>query len=183
MEKCAHHWEMENVQFGFVYFEKCFHCNELQTYFSMEDSAAVGEEYREGAHFRNVLEKAQSFTFSLKCDKCKQVETYTDMMGLLYCTECIADCEIDIMQKKLAAEKTWLIIAFGHLPQAIEEPMPDIKLDILTDYFNQRRDTKRSRIKIVPFNLIKSIPQCKGEFIHDVDMLSTEPPGDRRPIF
>jgi len=69
------------------------------------------------------------------------------------------------------------------LPRAISDPIPDNKLDILTDYFNQRRDTSRSRMKIVPFNLIEDLSRCKGEFMHDVGMLSLEPPEDRKSPF
>ena len=59
MDKCRHEWEMTNVQYGFVLFERCFHCNILRTCFSLEGYASVGEEYREGKHFFNILEKAQ----------------------------------------------------------------------------------------------------------------------------
>ena len=183
MKNCQHQWKMTNIQFGFVFFEKCYHCNDLRTYFSMEGSALIGEEYREEDHFWNIVEKAQSFIFDLKCTRCNNLEKFTNLMGLLYCTGCLSDCEVEKMQKKFYAEKTWIIVAFGHLPQAIIEPIPSYKMDILSSYFNQRRDTSRSRIKMVPFNLIKDFTQCKGDFIHDVGMLSTEPPKERKHIF
>jgi hypothetical protein len=104
-------------------------------------------------------------------------------MGLLHCSGCLPACEVEILQKKYEAERTWILVAFGFLPQAKTKPIPPYKLDILTDYFNQRRDTSRSRIKIVPFNLIKDLSLCKGDFIHDVEMLSLEPPGVRKPLF
>jgi hypothetical protein len=183
MDKCRHEWEMTNIQYGFVLFERCFHCSTLRTYFSPEGYASVGEEYREGEHFYNILEKAQTLHFDLRCQKCDKLVTFKDLMGLLYCTGCLPDCEVEKMQKKLEAGKTWVIVAFGHLPEAIEKPVSPQKLDILTDYFNQRRDTSRSRIKIVSNSLITDISLCRGEFIHDVGMLSQEPPRERKPIF
>jgi len=86
-----------------------------------------------------------------------------------------------MLQKELAREKTWVMVAFGMLPEAIEKPIPKEKLDILTDYFNQRRDTTRSRMKIVDFNMIKEIARCHGVFLLDIGLLSKEPPPEERP--
>jgi hypothetical protein len=182
MSKCQHRWEMTNVRFGFVAFEKCFHCNGVRTFFSAEEFPHLGEEYREEDHFWTRVENAQSLRFDLRCSKCGRVVDYTELMGLLHCVGCLSECEVEILQKKLENDRTWLVVAFGHLPPASAEPISSEKIDILTDYFNQRRDTSRSRIKVVPFSLIKDFTVCKGEFIHDVGMLSQEPPADRKPL-
>jgi len=174
---------MTNIQFGFVVFEKCFHCNSLRTYFSLEDIPILGDKYREGKHFWSRVENAQSFRFDLQCTECNHLEEFEDLMGLLYCTGCLPDCEVEVLRKKYEAERTWVLVAFGHLPQTTEEPIPSHKLDILTEYFNQKRDTSRSTIKIISFNLIEDISRCKGDFIHDVGMLSMEPPEERKPLF
>jgi len=163
---------MANIQFGFVVFEKCSHCNNLRTYFSVEDT---WDEYREGDCLWSIVENAQTFRFDLKCRDCNHLERFQDLMGLLYCTSCLPDCEVEVIRKKCEAEKTWILVAFGFLPQALTNPISERKLDILTDYFNQRRDTARSKIKIVSFNLISDLSRCRGEFIHDVGMLSQEP--------
>jgi hypothetical protein len=183
MSKCQHQWEMTNIQFGFVAFEKCFHCNDLRTYFTTEDTPILGDKYREGDHYWSRVENAQSFRFDLQCAKCNHTEKFEDLMGLLHCTSCLPDCEVEILRKKLEAERTWIVVAFGFLPRAKTEPIPPHKLEMLTDYFNQHRDTSRSRIKVVPFNLIKDLSRCKGDFIHDVGMLSLEPPPGRKPLF
>ncbi len=184
MPECQHQWEMTNIQFGFVVFEKCFHCNQLRTYFSAEHTSLLGDKYREGDHYWSRVENAQSFRFDLQCTQCNRLEKFDDLMGLLHCTGCLPDCEIEALRKKYEAERTWILVAFGFLPRAKTEPIPPDKLDALTDYFNQRRDTSRSRIKIVPFNLIGDLSRCKGDFVHDVGMLSTEPPPkDRKPLF
>ena len=71
----------------------------------------------------------------------------------------------------------------GFIHKAGRQPITQRKLEILTDYFNQRRDTSRSRIKILSFELIADLSHCRGDFIHDVGMLSTEPPKERQPLF
>jgi hypothetical protein len=174
---------MINIQFGFVVFEKCFHCNGLRTYFSEEERPILGDVYRDGDCYWNRVENAQSFRFDLQCKECQRVEKFRDLMGLLHCTGCLPDCRVDLMRRELEEGRTWILVAFGFLPKAATEPIPDYKLDILTDYFNQRRDTTRSRIKIVPFNLIDDLSRCKGDFMHDVGMLSQEPPEERKPVF
>jgi len=172
MSECRHRWEMANIQFGFVVFEKCSHCNNLRTYFSLEDT---WDEYREDDCLWSIVENAQTFRFDLKCRDCNHVEKFQDLMGLLYCTSCLPDCEVEVIRKKYEAEKTWILVAFGFLPQALTNPIDERKLDILSDYFNQRRDTSRSKIKIISFGLISDLSRCRGEFIHDVGMLSQEP--------
>lgn len=183
MPECQHQWDMISIQFGFVVFEKCFHCNGLRTYFSMEDTPILGDKYREGDHYWSRVENAQTLRFDLQCNRCNRIEKFNDLMGLLYCTSCLPDCEVEILRRKYEAERTWLLVAVGFLPKVLAEPILSYKLELLTDYFNQRRDTSRSRIKIVSFNLIKDLSYCKGDFIHDVGLLSLEPPKDRKPLF
>jgi hypothetical protein len=183
MPECQHQWKMTNIQFGFVVFEKCFHCSGLRTYFSAEDIPILGDKYREGDCYWSRVENAQSFRFDLQCTRCNHLEKFNDLMGLLHCTGCLPDCRVEILRKKYEAERTWVMVAFGFLPKAKEKPIPEYKLDILTDYFNQGRDINRSRIKIVPFNLIEDLSRCKGDFVHDVGMLSLEPPEKRKPLF
>lgn len=183
MPECHHRWEMTDVRFGFVVFEKCIHCNALATYFTTEVNPILGDKYRDGDCFWNRVENAQSFQFNLRCTKCGQVVKFNDLMGFLHCTGCLANCQVDILQKRLEAERTWVLVAFGFLHKDGQQPIPQSKLDVLTDYFNQRRDTTRSRIKILSFELIENLSQCRGDFIHDVGMLSTEPPKERQHLF
>ncbi|MDZ7270568.1 MAG: hypothetical protein ONB17_03035 [candidate division KSB1 bacterium] len=183
MAKCTHLWQMAHVRFGLIAFEKCFHCGMVRTYFSPEDALPLGEEYREEEHFWSRVETAQSFRFDLECSRCGQVEDFSQLMGLMHCTGCLSDCPVEQQRKTLERQRTWLVVAFGFLPQAMHTPIPEHKIAILTDYFNQRRDTSRSRIKVVPFNLIPDLARCTGEFLHDVGMLSQEPPGARKPLF
>jgi hypothetical protein len=183
MTECRHQWKMINIEFGFVGFEKCSHCNDLRTYFSAEDTTILRDVYREEGCTWHRVENAQSFRFDLHCQECDHTESFKNLMGLLYCTGCMAECEIETQRKILEAQKTWVLVAFGHLPREKTSSIPQPKLDILTDYFNQRRDTSRSTIKILSFDMIEDFTLCKGEFIHDIGMLSPEPPTKRKFLF
>lgn len=183
MADCEHRWDMTDKRFGFVVFEKCFHCSGIRTFFSTEEAPVLWDKYREGDCFWNRVEVAQSFQFNLKCAECGLVEKFDDLMGLLFCTSCMEDCEVERLQKKYEKEKTWVVVAFGHFPEIKRNPIPPRKLDILTDHFNQRRDTTRSRIKVLSFDLVKDLSLCKGVFVHDVGMLSEKPPQERKSVF
>ena len=173
---------MANVRFGFMVFEKCTHCNSLRTYFSLEDLAILGDKYREGRHFWSRVENAQTFQFDLVCRKCGTIEKFDDLMGLLHCTGCLADCPVELLQRELEPVRTWVMVAFGFLQAEGKAPLPGHKLELLTDYFNQKRDTKRSRIKLVSFDMIADLSCCRGDFIHDVGMLSLVVPEPRKPL-
>ena len=179
MNECSHRWRMVDISFGFTVFEKCSHCQGVRTYFSPQDT---WDEYTEGQCTWSIVENAQSFRFNLQCIKCSFLEKYDDLLGLLYCTSCLDDCPIERLRRDYEKEKTSILVAFGFLPEALKHPLSPKKLDILTDFFNQRRDTSRSKIKIIPFNLIDKISMCKGEFIHDVGMTSLERPGERAQL-
>jgi hypothetical protein len=183
MPNCQHLWEMVNIQFGFVVFEKCSHCDGLRTYFSAKDHPMEGDEYREENCIWRCMESAQSFQFNIQCKKCNQLEKFSDIMGLLYCTGCLPDCEVEILQKKYEKEKTWVMVAFGFLPRNETQPLSPQRLKILEDHFNQRRETSRSKIAILSYDLIADFSHCRGEFIHDIGMLSLKPPGERKQLF
>jgi len=183
MSECQHQWEMANIQFGFVVFEKCTHCKGLRPYFSLEDYPILGDKYREGDCFWSRVENAQSFRFDLRCRQCGHLEKFDDLMGLLHCTGCLPDCPVEVLQQRHERERTWILVAFGFLLGRAAQPISPQKIELLTDYFNQRRDTSRSRIKLVSFELISDLSRCRGDFIHDVGMLSLEPPAPRKPLF
>jgi hypothetical protein len=181
MPKFQHTWEMTDIQFGFIIFEKCVRSNNLRTYFSKNNPPSIGDEYREDNHTWRCMESVQSFRFNLRCKKCGRLEKFYDLMGFLYCTGCLPDCEVEIQQKKLEPQKKWVMLAFGHLPKKQALSFSQKRLDILQNYFNQRRDTSRSTIVILSYDLIENFSRCKGEFIHDVGMLSNEsPPAERK---
>ena len=100
MPECQHQWEMTHIEFGFLVFEKCSQPYSLRTYFSAKDHPVIGEKYRDGNSDWTIMENAQSFLFDLKCKKCNLVEDFREIMGFMYCTGCLPDCEVEILQKK-----------------------------------------------------------------------------------
>ena len=175
--ECLHLWEMVNVQHGFMTTEKCFHCDKVVTYFSLEHKPPL-EEYRDGEHFWNVMETAQSVRFDLKCTKCGTQEELKELMGLMMCTGCDEQCEVDILAKKLASQRTWVYVAFGFLPRDERKQLSQHQITILEDYFNQRRKSSKtgSRIVIVDHEMVKNYATCYAEVIRDLDLLSLTPP-------
>jgi hypothetical protein len=175
-ETCSHLWQMANVEHGFIITEQCSDTKKIVTYFSLNEPPL--EEYRDGEHFWNVMETAQSIRFDLQCSKCKKLEKFNDLMGLMMCTGCIEDCEVFKLMKKLEPERTWVYVAFGFLPADERKQLSKEQLAILENYFNQRRksSTAKSRIKIVGHELVKNYATCCAEIIRDVYLLSLTPP-------
>ena len=180
MSDCEHIWEMANIEFGFVIVERCSHCNIVRSHFSLDD--VFGDEYREGDCLFSDVKSAQSFRFDLQCTKCDIQVKYRSLSGLMYCTSCLADCPVEVLQKESEAKNVMILVAFGFLPVDEKKPFPPHMLEILTDYFNQRRKTSRSRVEIVSYDMIENFSVCKGEFLYDRGMLSLEPETDREPL-
>ena len=176
-ETCSHSWEMVNVHWGFVITEQCSDTKEVNSYFS-EDEPPL-EEYRDGDHFWNVMETAQSIRFDLRCNRCGKVEPFKELMGLMMCTGCIEDCDVNRLMKKLEAQRTWVYVAFGFLPVEERKQLSPEKISILEAYFNRRRKSSTSRIKIVGHEMVKSYATCYAEVIRDLDLLSLTPPEKR----
>ncbi|MEN8153343.1 MAG: hypothetical protein ABFR75_04915 [Acidobacteriota bacterium] len=176
-EKCLHHWEMVNVSYGYIITEQCFKCEKVSNYFTQEHTPPL-EEYRDGEHFWNVMKSDQSFKFNLKCSECNTVVDYDELLGLMMCTGCDKDCEVDIELKKLEAERIWVYVAFGFLPIGEKKQLSDEKIKILEDYFNQRRRSSNSSIRIISHEKVRKISACYAEVIKDVNMVSLTAPDD-----
>jgi len=173
-ESCTHHWDMINIRPGFIITEKCFHCSKISTYFSFEERPPL-EEYREGDHFWNVVESAQSIRFDLMCGKCGTLVEFEELSGLLMCTGCDENCKADKLRNELAKKRIWVYVAFGFLPIGERTQPGEEKISILEDYFNQRRKSSSSKIKIISNEMIDNISTCYAEVIKDVGMLSLSP--------
>lgn len=174
-ESCAHNWEMINIQPGYIITEKCFHCAKISTYFTFEDKPPL-EEYRDGEHFWNIVENAQSIRFDLMCNKCGTLVEYEGLSGLMMCTGCDKNCKVDKLMNELAKDRIWVYVAFGFFPTDERDQPGEEKISILEDYFNQRRKSSFSKIKIVSNEMIDNISTCYAEVIKDVGMLSLTPP-------
>lgn len=174
-EKCSHRWEIANVDYGFITTEKCFHCDKVVTYFSAEHKQPL-EEYREGDHFWNVVENAQSVRFDLQCNQCSTLVELRELMGLMMCTGCDEKCKVDTLMKELEPERTWVYVAFSFLPADEAQQLSQEKIANLEEYFNQRRKSSKSRIKIVGNDMVTNYATCYAEVIRDLDLLSLTPP-------
>jgi hypothetical protein len=121
------------------------------------------------------MESAQTIRFDLECNKCGKVVPYHELAGLMMCTGCDETCKVDFIRKELERDRTWVYVAFGFLPEdEVEQLTPD-KISTLEDYFNQRRKSSKSRIKIVSSELISEIKNCYAQLIKDVGMLDLRP--------
>jgi hypothetical protein len=171
---CEHTWEKVNIRPGFIISEKCHHCRRVSTYFSFDKSPPL-EEYREGEHFWNVMESAQSNRFDLRCSTCAELVKLDELLGLMMCTSCDGACAPGALMKKLEPERTWVYVAFGFLPQDEKKQLSAGQLKALEDHFNGIRKSGKSRIKIVSSSQVRDISMCFGQIIRDVDMLSLQP--------
>ena len=174
-QKCIHQWEMVNTCPGFILTETCHKCNLVSTYFSREDNPPL-EEYRDGDHFWNVMTSAQSVRFDLKCKLCNTLVTFDELSSLMLCTGCKTDCDVYKLLQKYSGERTWIYVAFGFKPFSDKTKLSNEKIAILEDYFNKRRKSSKSSIKIVPYEMINDPDSCTGEFIMDTSMLSLTAP-------
>ena len=145
-ERCEHRWGMANVLNGYIITEKCFHCDKVSTSFISQIKPAL-EEYRDGEHFWNVMESAQSFRFDLQCGKCGFLVPFGELMGLMMCTGCDETCEVDILRRQLEPMRQWVYVAFGFLPRNERKQPTKEKIQIIEDYFNARRRSTNSRVK------------------------------------
>jgi hypothetical protein len=169
--KCKHRWTMIHVRTGYIITENCFQCNETATYFCSEDNPPL-EEHREGDHFWNVMESAQSIQFDLECDLCHTIVSFKELAGLMLCPGCNENCKIDKLRKGFEKDRTWVYIACGFLPVGEVKRLSQEKISILEEYFNQRRKSSNSGIKIISYEMIDDIKNCYAEVIKDVGMLN-----------
>lgn len=177
-KKCSHIWEMVNVQAGYIVTENCFRCHKTATSFSAGEWPPM-EEYREGEHFWNIIEVAQTIRFDLICKTCGKLIPLNELAGLMMCTGCDQKCPVDALMKELEKSRTWVFVAFGFFPVDERAQLSHQKIAILEEYFNQRRKSSSSRIRIVSSEMIDDISRCFAEMIRDVDMLSLSPPENK----
>ena len=173
-ESCKHLWEMTNIKSCFIITEGCFECKKISTYFSLEEKPPI-EEYRDENHYWNVMGHDQSIRFDLQCQKCQKIVKLEELAGLMMCPGCDEKCKVYSLMQELEEERTWIYVAFGFLPFDEKNQLNKEQISILEDYFNHRRQSSTSKIKIVSGDLIDNYSLCYGDIIKDVDMLSYKP--------
>jgi len=171
-EKCPHIWEMVNVASGLIVMKKCFHCGKVSICFCFHDKLPLESCYEEG-HFWNFMEGDPAFHFDLKCINCSTLAKFGELAGLMMCTGCDERCGVGILMRELEPQGTRVCIALGCQPIKERKQLPKGKIAILQDYFDQQSKSLKSKIKIVPHEMVRSIDNCYAEVIKDVDMLFT----------
>ena len=174
--ECHHQWEMVNAQPGFILTETCHKCSLTTTYFSSEENPPL-EEYRDGEHFWNVTASAQSIRFDLKCKLCNFLVNFDELSSLMLCTGCQKDCRVYKLLDRRPGHSVWVYVAFGFKPYSEKQQLSREKISILEDYFNAKRQSTKSSIKIVSHELIDDLDSCTGGFIMDEFLLSLAGPG------
>ncbi len=96
-----------------------------------------------------------------------------ELVGLMICTGCDESCEVDVLRRKLEPENTQVCIAMGCRPIDERKQLPEEKLTILQEYFDQQGKSLKSKIKIVPHSMLRSIDNCYAQAIKDLDTLFT----------
>ena len=172
-ETCKHLWKMTNKKPCFIITEACFKCQKTSSYITTEEKPPL-EEYKDGDHFWNVLGHAQSIRFDLQCTECGKLVKLEELAGLMMCPGCEENCKVYSLMMDLEKERIWVYVAFGFLPIDERKQLNEEQISVLEDYFNQRRKSTTSRIKIVSGDLIDNFDLCYGDIIKDVDMLSSK---------
>ena len=171
-DECSHVWEMVNVATGLIVMKKCFHCGKVSTCFCSHDKLPLESCHEEG-HFWNFVEGDPTLHFDLKCNNCGRVVKFGELVGLMICTGCDQRCEVGILRQKLEPEGIKVCMALGCRPVEERKQLPDEKIAILQDYFDQQGESLKSKIRIVPHEMVRSIDSCYAEVVKDVDMLFT----------
>jgi len=173
-DNCSHIWEMVNVAGGLIVMKKCFHCSKVSTCFCFHNELPL-EPCHEGEHFWNFMEGDPTFHFDLNCAKCNTLVKLDELVGLAMCTGCDQKCEAGILEQKLELEDTQLCIALGHRPINERKQLAPEKIAVLQEYFNQQNKSTKTRIKIVPHEMVRSFDNCYAEVIKDIYMFFTIP--------
>jgi hypothetical protein len=173
-EACKHSWKMSDVRYGFLVVEKCFHCNEERSYFTLEH-VPPKEEYREGPHFWDYMGSAQSVKFNLRCSDCGETVELDELLGLMTCARCTPDCEANVISHICEPQRVWVYVALCHRPEDSRKILTADKLGVLSKYFNDRIRTPGKKILVVPGWYVKDIDICRGDVLKDVGMFELEP--------
>jgi hypothetical protein len=174
-DKCSHLWEMINVASGLIVMKKCFHCGKVSTCFTFHDRPPL-EPCHEERHFWNFMESDPCFHFDLKCSKCGKLVKLGELVGLMMCTGCDETCEVCVLKQKLEPEEVRVCIACGCRPIDERKQLPKEKFGVLEEYFAQRCRTLKSKVKLVPHEIVRNLDRCYAEVVKDAEMLFTATP-------
>ncbi|UCC23317.1 MAG: hypothetical protein JSW23_04490 [Planctomycetota bacterium] len=168
--KCSHLWEMINVTSGLIVMKKCFHCGKVSSCFTFHDKPPL-EPCHEERHFWNFMESDPSLHFDLKCGKCGKLVKLGEMVGLMICTGCDETCEVGVLKQEFEPEGACVCIVCGCRPIDERKQLPKEKFGALEEYFEQRCRALKSKVKIVPHEMVRNLDRCYAEVVKDMETL------------
>jgi hypothetical protein len=169
-DKCSHVWEMVNVASGLIVMKKCFHCSKVSTCFCYHDKLPL-EPCHEGEHFWNFVEGDPTFHFDLKCANCGTFVKFDELVAMMICTGCDERCDVDGLRRELEPQGTRVCIVLGRRPIKGRKQIPDEKIAMLQEYFDQQAKSLKSKIRLVRDTMVRRLDNCYAEVLKDADIL------------
>jgi hypothetical protein len=167
---CHHQWIMTNIRGGYLVIEGCFHCRNRISFFSQEPVPPI-DDYQEGPHFWSHLADYQASQFDLKCEKCSTEAPLKQVMALMLCMKCNAECGVYAASSQQPDRKTWVYVALcANTSHAAKKCVPPKSLCALNGYFNMGIKDPAKKILVVPCRLRKSVDTCQGIVLADVGL-------------
>jgi hypothetical protein len=117
------------------------------------------------------MEGDPTFHFDLECTTCGALVKFDELVGLMVCVGCDERCDVGLLRRQLEPEGVRVFIALGRRPVDERMQLPDEKIAVLQDYFDQQGKSSKSRIKVVSHAMVRSIDSCYAEVIRDTEAL------------
>ncbi len=167
-------YQMVNVRPGHIIVEHDLLSRAVRSYFSDEPVPPV-EEYREGKRIWQYAGMAQSFQFDVRDERTQEVVPFRELLGLLYYGSCKEGSVIRRIGELAHENKISIYVAITYeAPDGSSRILPEDKLRILNQLFNERLRTPDKKILILPdlFDLYKTMSY--GEIMIDFGLTSME---------
>ena len=113
--------------------------------------------------------------FNLKCSECGEEVVLDELLGLMSCSGCTADCNFNMIARICEGQRIWVYGALLYEREDERKPETAGKLAVLSQYFNDRIRTPGKKILVMPGWLIKDFDMCRCTVLEDVGMFETEP--------
>lgn len=162
--ECDHRWVQTNQQEGFLYIEYCYHCKRFRGFFSAE-SCYLGDEYVENKHRWNYYFSSRSMKFDLMCAKCRTNVVMDDLLGIMCCSGCTDQCQMNLITK-LAKESHICVLAALFETPLKGEAADWSRYKILNQYYRDEFKDRGQRFLILPDQFrCQSMGWCKARLM------------------
>jgi hypothetical protein len=89
----------------------------------------------------------------------------------MICTGCDERCEVDALRRELEPQGTRVCIVLGRRPIEERKQIPDEKIAMLQEYFDQQAKSLKSKIRLVRDTIVRSLDNCYAEVLKDAYIL------------